>query len=77
MDYPAAILPVSFVDPSVDVKDESYTPVNELDWENHAIYDPELFDGAPVSLQLIGRGLGEEKLLAVAEAVDRAVNVPT
>jgi amidase len=56
-----------------DVKDTSYKPVNELDQDNYNIYDPKLFEGAPVSVQLIGRSMHEEKLLAVAIAVDRAV----
>lgn len=29
--------------------------------------DPEIYDGAPVSLQIIGRRHQEEKLLAIAE----------
>jgi len=33
------------------------------------MYNPELFQGMPVALQLVGRALAEEKLLAVAEVV--------
>lgn len=74
LDYPAVVLPITVADKSVDVLDESYIPCNERDTEGYAMYDPDLFDGAPVSLQLVGRALAEEKLLAVANAVDRAVN---
>lgn len=72
LDYPAYILPITRAQTS-DVKDTSYKPVNELDQENWDIYDPELFENAPVCLQLAGRSMQEEQLLAVAYAVDRAV----
>ncbi|KIW80464.1 hypothetical protein Z517_07080 [Fonsecaea pedrosoi CBS 271.37] len=72
LDYPSVILPVSHVQLS-DVKDTTYQPVNELDQETYDLYDPALFDGAPISLQLVGRSLCEEELLAVAMAVDRAI----
>ncbi|KIX07405.1 uncharacterized protein Z518_02058 [Rhinocladiella mackenziei CBS 650.93] len=72
LDYPACILPVAHVQAS-DVKDASYQPINKLDQEAYDIYDPYLFEGAPVSLQLVGRSMCEEELLSVAMAVDRAV----
>ncbi|OAG42120.1 hypothetical protein AYO21_03574 [Fonsecaea monophora] len=72
LDYPSVILPVSHVQLS-DVKDTTYQPVNELDQETYDLYDPALFEGAPISLQLVGRSLCEEELLAVAMAVDRAI----
>jgi len=35
--------------------------------------DPEVFDGAHVSLQLVGRRLQEEKMIAIADLVGKAV----
>lgn len=35
--------------------------------------DPEVYDGAHVSLQLVGRRLQEEKVLALAEFVGNAI----
>lgn len=35
--------------------------------------DPEVYDGAHVSLQLVGRKLQEEKILAVAEYVGKLI----
>lgn len=35
--------------------------------------DPEVYDGAHVSLQLVGRRLQEEKVLALAEFVGNAM----
>lgn len=69
LDYPTFVLPVAQVHAD-DVKDTSYTPVSDLDRDNYEIYDPKLFEGAPISLQLIGRSMEEEQLLAVAMAVD-------
>lgn len=66
------ILPVTTVQRG-DVKDASYKPINERDQENYDMYDPELFAEAPVSVQLVGRNLQEESLLAIAMAVDAAI----
>lgn len=72
LNYPAITLPTGKVDKNIDKADPSYQPVNDTwDKENHEIYDPELFHGAPISVQLIGRYLEEEKLFAIAETVDR------
>lgn len=35
--------------------------------------DPEIYDGAHVSLQIVGRRLQEEKMLAVAEYIGKAI----
>jgi amidase len=35
--------------------------------------DPEIYDGAHVSLQLVGRRLQEEKMLAIGQLVDSAL----
>lgn len=72
LDWPTTILPTTQVKPS-DVKDPSYKPVNDLDQETYDLYTPELFDGAPVTLQLIGRSMMEEQLLAVSHAVDKVI----
>jgi Asp-tRNA(Asn)/Glu-tRNA(Gln) amidotransferase A subunit family amidase len=37
------------------------------------IDDPEIFDGAHVSVQLVGRRLQEEKMIALAEYVGEAL----
>ncbi|KIV95041.1 hypothetical protein PV10_02747 [Exophiala mesophila] len=72
LNYPAITLPVGKVDKNIDKADPTYKPVNDTwDQENYEIYDPELFHGAPISLQLVGRYLEEEKLFAVAETIDR------
>lgn len=74
LDYAVVTLPVTTVDKAVDVADADFVPVSDADRENQAMYDPELFDGMPVCLQLVGRPLAEEQLLAAAEAVDEAIH---
>ena len=64
LDYPALIFPVTKVDLTVDVVDQSYTPMNEKDEYNHQLWKsgPEKYKGAPVSLQLVGRRYEDEKV---------------
>lgn len=38
-----------------------------------ALDDPEIYDEAHVSVQLVGRRLQEEKMLALAEVLDGAI----
>lgn len=66
------MLPVTKVQ-MTDIKDSSYQPVNDRDRENYDLYDPSLFVDAPVGVQLIGRSMQEEELLATAMAVDGAI----
>ncbi|KAH7397255.1 amidase signature domain-containing protein [Pyrenochaeta sp. MPI-SDFR-AT-0127] len=69
LDYTSVIVPVTNADKNVDVRDEGYSPLNDMDKAAHEDYDPEIYDGAHVSLQIVGRRLQEEKMLAVAEHV--------
>lgn len=69
LDYPSVAIPVTTVDKNVDVVDDAYQPRNEIDKMIQADYDPELYDGAHVSLQLVGRSFQEEKILTLAEHI--------
>ncbi|KAL6241004.1 hypothetical protein RBB50_012099 [Rhinocladiella similis] len=73
LDAPACILPVTFVDKNVDKKRAVFTPHNEQDAIIQADYEPEIYDGVPVSVQLIGKRYQEERLLAVAKKIDNLV----
>lgn len=73
LDYSACVIPVTTADKQLDVVEEGYTPLNETDAQTWAAYDPELFDGHPVCLQLVGRRLQEERVLALAEVVEAAL----
>ena len=70
LDNSVAVVPVTTADKSVDVFDETYEPLNDLDAQNWKWYDPEAYDGAPVGLQIVARKYEEEKVLAMAKIVD-------
>lgn len=76
LDYPGVVFPAATVDAAKDAKDTSYKPVSEKDQFIQDLYDPELFAGAPVGLQIVGRRLHEEKVLAALELVEQAMGRP-
>jgi Asp-tRNA(Asn)/Glu-tRNA(Gln) amidotransferase A subunit family amidase len=41
---------------------------------NETVDDPEIYDGAHVSLQIVGRRLQEEKILAIAAHVENILS---
>ena len=53
---------------------KSFRPVSEQDKEIQKSYDPEIYHGAHVSIQLVGRRLQEEKVLAIAEHIGGAID---
>jgi amidase len=67
LDYPAIVVPVTNADKTVDVVDKSFKPLSDADQVAFEAYDAEMYDGAHVSVQLVGRRLQEEKMLALAE----------
>jgi amidase len=69
LDLTSVVVPVTQVDKEVDKVEEGYKPVDETDKEVWESYDPKIYQGAHVSLQVVGRRLQEEKMLAVAEYV--------
>ena len=64
LDYPALVFPVTRVDPTLDLVDQDYKPINEKDDYNHQLWrsGPEKYKGVPVSLQLVGRRYEDEKV---------------
>lgn len=71
LDYSAvAVRSGTTVDKATDVPVASATPINPLDEEVAKQYDPDLFHGMPIGLQVVGQRLEEEKVLAIAEEVD-------
>ncbi|KAK3371231.1 amidase signature domain-containing protein [Lasiosphaeria ovina] len=73
INYSSAVIPVTKADKSVDIVDESYQPLNPIDEQNWGAYDPEIYDGAPVGVQLVARKFEEEKILAIAGVVTAAL----
>ena len=73
LDYPAVVVPVTFVDTEIDVKDTNYKGISDLDRAVHDDYEPDIYDGAPIAVQIIGRRLQEEYTIGLAEQVGRAL----
>ncbi|KAK3317078.1 amidase signature domain-containing protein [Apodospora peruviana] len=74
LDYPAVVIPVTFVDQNLDKIDPSFVPLSETDRINMDAYDPAAYHGAPVAVQLVGQRLGEERLLSLAQIVVDALD---
>ncbi|KAI8630724.1 amidase signature domain-containing protein [Xylariaceae sp. FL1651] len=73
MNYSAVVVPITKADKNVDVVNESYRPSNEIDRLNWEAYDPDIYDGGPVGLQLVARKFEEEKILSIAKIVVAAM----
>ncbi|KAG5294430.1 amidase [Histoplasma ohiense] len=73
LDYGSIVIPVTIADKTVDTVDPRYDPLNDMDKAIHDEYDAEIYDGAHVGLQLVGRRFQEERLIALAEYVGHAV----
>lgn len=73
LDLPCGVVPVARADKSIDLKDETYTPKNELDKAIYESYDPEVVHGGAIAVQVIGRRFQEEKVLKMMRVVAKAV----
>ncbi|KAI0735818.1 general amidase [Earliella scabrosa] len=73
LDYTASVFPVTLVDKARDRPAPPHAFRNHEDEAVYKMYDPELFDGLPVGLQLIGRTLEEEGVIAMTEVVVAAL----
>ncbi|KAI9778891.1 MAG: hypothetical protein M1839_007854 [Geoglossum umbratile] len=70
LDYSAAAIPVTKADKNIDLFDSEYKPLNDdLDRLNWEAYDADIYDGAPVGLQIVARKHEEEKVWAIAKIV--------
>lgn len=73
LDYTSCVVPVTNVDKKIDVVNKSFKPVSEQDRDTQEDYDPEIYHGAHVAVQLVGRRLQEERVLALSEYVGEAI----
>lgn len=81
LDYTALTLPVGFVDAQRDLADDASLlkdaegndlppPTCERDEIIRKKYDPNVYAGLPVTIQLVGRKLEEEKVIGIAKVID-------
>lgn len=73
MDYTSVVIPVTLADKKVDRYPDGYKPISDDDKVVFEDYDAEIYDGAHVSVQIVGRRFTEEKMLAIAEYVGELV----
>jgi amidase len=83
LDFSACTIPVGFVDPEIHKADkgegdtlncegkEIPEVTNELDGYLRSIYDPQVYEGLPVTVQVVGRRMEEEKVLGVATLLEK------
>lgn len=74
LDYTSVVIPVTTASKEQDPADKEYTPMNDADKDAFDAYDADIYDGSAVSIQLVGRRLEEEKMLAIAEYVSKALH---
>lgn len=76
LDLPVVAIPIGTVDSKIDKKDPDYKPVNELDQDVYDRYDPDFFNGANISIQLVGlQKFTEERLIKLAAVIrDSVIN---
>ncbi|EUC56516.1 general amidase [Rhizoctonia solani AG-3 Rhs1AP] len=63
VDYTVGVVPVTVVDPEVDKAVPPHAFYGDDDREIYHMYDPEVFRGAPIGLQVVGQRLEEEAVL--------------
>ncbi|KAL5345357.1 Acetamidase [Pseudogymnoascus australis] len=71
LDFTSVVVPVTYADKAIDVKNEELKPLTDIDKLVQAEYDPAAYHGAPVAVQIIGRRLTEERVMSIAEEVGR------
>ena len=75
LDYTCGIIPVTHVDPVKDALPLGFK-LNRLDGVSrgaYKYYDAQKMAGLPVAVQVVGRRLEEEKVLAVMERIEKAL----
>lgn len=73
LDYSAGVVPYSRVQ-LTDTVEPGFTPTAGLEEAMWRTYSPELYQNTPVSLQIVGKRLEEEKVLAMMKVVDAVIN---
>ena len=69
LDVTSVVVPVTIADKNVDVYPADYKPINDNDKDAYEDYDAQIYDGAHVGIQLVGRRFQEEKMLAIGEYI--------
>ncbi|KAK2763060.1 hypothetical protein FQN54_009693 [Arachnomyces sp. PD_36] len=74
LDLPSMTFPVTYADKKLDLeRGDGWTPNSERDGLIQDAYDAAFYHGAPISLQLIGKRLEDEKVVEMVEIVSRLI----
>lgn len=79
LDYAAGCMPVTFVDKTIDSlpsdfnSSQEYLHLNDISRDLHSLYDADAMHGLPIGVQVVGRRLEEEKVLAGMRVVQEAL----
>jgi len=75
VDYPGVVFPTGLrADPSMDIVMEDAPPcLSDADEYNRSLYEPAVFAGAPVSLQVVARRFEDGLALAAQELIENAL----
>ena len=71
LDYTSGVVPVTTCDQNLDVADKNFKAISDAVQKAFDDYDAELYEGAHVSVQLVGRSFQEEKMLILAEYAEK------
>ena len=85
LDYSVVVVPVTKANATIDKAEPNYVPLNETDQKNWNtciittpfdlslltcnLDDPDIFDGAPVGVQIVARKFEEEKIWAIGKLI--------
>jgi len=79
LDYTAGVLPVTFVDKTLDglphdfVQSQVYKSYNSVAKTAYSVYNVEKMHGLPLGVQVVGRRLEEEKVLKGMQVIENAL----
>jgi Asp-tRNA(Asn)/Glu-tRNA(Gln) amidotransferase A subunit family amidase len=73
LDYTAGIIPVTKVDPAKDALPPRFRPANGIEKGAYKFYNASEMAGLPVAVQVVGRRLTEEKVLAYMSVVTESL----
>lgn len=74
LDYTSIVVPVTTADKKVDLYPDDYKVLSDQDKTAMNDYDAEIFDGAHVSVQIVGRRYTEEKMIIIGDYVGSLMN---
>uniref|UniRef100_A0A8H7TQA1 Amidase domain-containing protein n=1 Tax=Bionectria ochroleuca TaxID=29856 RepID=A0A8H7TQA1_BIOOC len=75
LEYPSVSFQVTKLDPSLDVRDDSYRPISKANEFNYELYPgPEAYEDAPASLQLNMRRYEDEKCIDILKKIEAATH---